>query len=250
MQCLTEAALSELAFDEVNGVPHASRDEQGHMDTCPACAARLQEFITVAHGLKRAAYVRPDEQTSDYCLSENYLAEYLDNALPDHQRDAVETHLAVCQKCVHTLAESRAILDELAPSGIAYVIQRIGEGLELIRSPKEGFSLLHHEPVTVLSPGVDMQKIYSWSQEIDDSVVLFDVQRHREGQVSVHMTLRQMVSSEDPTRLVVRQGGSIIQAEMVPKTGEVFLDDLDAESYEIEFLTADQQVGPIALTIE
>lgn len=247
MQCLTEATLSDLAFNDDTDAP---RDAEQHIEECPACAARLSEFRTIAQGLQRAADMKLNSQLSDHCLSENYLAEYLDNVLPEHQRDAVEAHLAECQRCVRTLTEARACLDDALPSAVAYVIQRIGEGLELIRKPATGFSLLDHNPVTVLGPGVEEQKIYSWSQELDDSVVLFDVQRHREGQVSVHLTLKQMVAYEEPTRLVVRQGGSIVQAETLPNSGEAYLDDLDAESYEIEFLTSEQQVGPIALTIE
>lgn len=252
MICLSENALADLSLTLVGhgDVTPSVKEVRAHVSECTACAKRLSTHLVLAKGLDGLAR-QLDESISDaQCLDENAMAEYYDNVLSKHAREAATRHLAHCQHCVSKLAALETYLSKAEPSAWSYVFKRAKKGLDMLLHPEEGFRFVTLKPAMVLAANTAEQTMHSWVQRINECSVRFDLQQVDDETFSVQITVMPDSGRLDRARLIVRVDENIVQAQPFSERGMIRLDDLTAQRYAIEIMTRNGVLGPFDLTIE
>lgn len=252
MQCITEAALADLALTVVSRTATTAGTKRSteHVESCEGCSRLFATHLAVARAVDGFSRVPAERELRRDCLDENALAEFVDNVMTENERDDAMHHLTRCQDCVSQLSGLATSLRSAEPSTLSYVFKRVRDGLDLLLHPEEGFTLVSHEPAVVLEANAQGLSVYSWLQQTGDYSVQFDLQELENGSYSVQLTLSQQEASSDQARLIVRVDGNIVQAQPLPASGKTRLDGLSAQTYDIEIVFPDHAIGPFELAIE
>lgn len=252
MQCITETALADLALMVVSKTITAAgaRKMRVHIQSCETCSHLFATHLAITRGLDGVARETADEDVRRECLDENALAEFIDDVMSEDERDGAMRHLMQCQDCVSQLSALATSLQSAEPSIWSYVFRRVADGLELLLHPEDGFTLVSHKPAVVLEANAQAPTVYSWIQQTGECSVQFDLQELEHGMYSVQLAVSQQEAASGQSRLIVRVDGDIVQAQPLPESGKIRLDDLTAQTYEIEIISPDKITGPFELTIE
>ena len=239
--------IVELAF-EVSNSGNLSGDDKRLLEriqASPGARAKLEEYLRTISDARAALdeLTCPDEAALTP-IDDNTLAEYLDVELNDAERAQVEARLVSEPGALQQLIGLVELLgsDEDEKSAITFVIELAEKGLRLLSHPAEGFEAIPLRPVAVLGPE-KTQRVQTWTQHLGSVHVHCTLQATKDDLLGLTIKLISPAPPPNGTRISLFVDGDLVQSDVVPKSGEVTLRNLEPVLYDLDIIVPSATVA-------
>ena len=232
MTCPETEHMIALALALENGEAPEKEGEAclRHVGECAECAAALARTRRLIAQF-RATTAEPASDTP--CLSNNVLAELVDEVLSPVEQAQAQRHLARCGACLENYMDLARLAEALTtPSPGTVVLSLLRSGLRVLGGG-EGFAPRALAPATLLDDEA-AGKACAWVQRDQGLELEFTAYHTGEDTATLQVRVASTGGFTPPLRLALRSEGCLCQSEALPLEQTVDLHDLQPADYTIE----------------
>jgi hypothetical protein len=229
-----------------------------------------QDEVQIGRILRRFLR-RAREETRVGCPHDERLASYLDGSLTEAERRELESHLAICTRCLEDLVAAnragqdgldetvpqRALEEAMAlmpatsanPNFFELVVRLFRDSLDLVSTT--GQVVLAAAPAEVRGKGkISNGGILQVEKQLEKFAVTVEAERTEENLCQVVVNVRANAGSvADGIRLSLMSGGREA-ASYLARGGTAIFDRIGPGDYQLEVSESGHSVGSIRLTIK